>query len=137
MTPETIKFVALADYGSLADTHEAALLDLVATDFVNMPLTDRWCPMEVVELVSHCPGDIGYLPSLAIVMLDALRNKDEYGAIAFRWAQNHPYIRALPDHQSAPLLAAVRYLYEDGDLESLFFSSYAIPAEGLLPFPAP
>lgn len=104
--------IARADYGYRYEEHLAALHDLLAQDFAQVPLEDRWCPMEVLELTSHVPSDPGHVPALAIVLLDAVRNMDEYGSVGFRWEHQHRDITALPPHTRAPLLAGFRYFYE-------------------------
>lgn len=136
LSVEVCKIVAQADYGYRADEHEAALLHMRDIGFTNIPLKERWLPMEVLELVSHVPRDFGHLPCLAVVMLDAVRNHDAYGASSFRWENQHAHLLALPDHMRDPICAAFRFLYENGDGEDLYFDSWEsrLPKDAFFPF---
>jgi hypothetical protein len=112
MTAVDLDHVARADYGCDTDRHRAALYALLADQRVSYPPDDRWYPAEVVELVSHVPGDPGHISCLAIVLLDALRTGDLHGNASFRLEQQFNAIARLPRIARDTFLAVFRHLYE-------------------------
>jgi len=117
---DCIDVVAKADYGYGENEHERALRDLLDKDFAQIPLTERWVPMEVLELRSHVPKEFGHIPSLAIVLLDAARTDDHHGHVEFRWVNQHAELCQLPSSVRVPILNAFRYFYEN-DLAFAYF----------------
>lgn len=126
--------VARADYGMDVEIHKAGLQEMLAgTDMAYPKHDDNW-PLvaEVVELVSHVPGQFGHAPCLAIVLLDAIRSDDHCDNAAFRWEQQAEYILQMPERMRAPLVAGFRYLYEsDPDWGDFLFEKAGQPV--LLP----
>lgn len=112
MTPAEQDHIARADYGCDAARHHAALVALLADPLLAYPANDLWYPAEVVELVSHVPGEPGHVPCLAIVLLDALRTGDDRGNADYRLGPQFDDILALPQPARAVLIAAFRHLYE-------------------------
>ena len=112
MTPEERDHVARADYGCDAARHRAALEVLLAHPEVAYPPGEFWYPAEVVELVSHVPGQPGHVPCLAIVLLDALRTGDQRGDAEFRLQQQFAEIAGLDPPVRDAFFAAFRHLYE-------------------------
>lgn len=112
MTPEEIDHVARADYGCDAARHHEALTTLLADPRLAYPPGDFWYPAEVVELVSHVPGEPGHLPCMAIVLLDALRTGDLHGNAEYRLYSQLKEVLALPEPARSVLVAAFRHLYE-------------------------
>ncbi|SMX26730.1 hypothetical protein TRP8649_00815 [Pelagimonas phthalicica] len=108
-----VEAVARAEYGGDVEIHKAGLQKMLAgTDMVYPDPSDRRHPAEVVELVSHVPGQFGHAPCLAIVLLDAVRSGDDCDNAAFRWKLQAEYILQMPERMRAPLVAGFRYLYE-------------------------
>jgi hypothetical protein len=112
MTPEELDHVARADYGCDAVRHRAALVELLHTDDLSYPPGEVWFPAEVVELVSHVPGQLGHIPCLAIILLDALRNGDWQDNASYRFANQFVEIDRLAEEVRKPFFAAFRHLYE-------------------------
>jgi transposase len=114
MTLREIDHVSRADYGTHADRHRAALMDLLADPNVAYPPNEYWFPAEVVELVSHVPKSPGYIPCMAIVLLDALRDGDRMENASFRLGRQWAEIQGLPQRARDAFLATFRNLYESG-----------------------
>jgi hypothetical protein len=112
MTAEERGHVARADYGCEEARQRAALETLLADPQLAYPEGDIWYPAEVVELVSHVPGQPGHVPCLAIVLLDALRTGDERGNADYRLANQYDAISAFDPKVRDPFFAAFRHLYE-------------------------
>lgn len=71
-----------------------------------------WFPGEVVELVSLDPDHAAFPYCTAILLLDAIVNRDAKGRMAFRWEEHAPrYLRMKSNARSA-IVAGVRHLYE-------------------------
>lgn len=138
MTAEERDHVARADYGCDEARHRAALDVLLADPELAYPEGDLWYPAEVVELVSHVPGQPGHVPCLAIVLLNALRAGDDRGDAEYRLAQQHDVIAALEPEDRDPFLAAFRHLYESSPhWTSQVPASFTLPwIETLGPAPA-
>lgn len=112
MSRTEIDHVARADYGNDVTRHRQALTALLADARVAYPGDDAWFPAEVVELVSHVPGQPGHVPSLAIVLLDALRSGDRHGNAQFRLENQFAEIARLLPNARDTLFAGFRHLYE-------------------------
>ena len=112
MTRAEMEHVARADYGNGAAHHREALAALLADARVAYPGDEGWFPAEVVELVSHVPGQPGHVPCLAIVLLDALRSGDLHGNAEFRLENQFAEIARLLPEARGPLFAGFRHLYE-------------------------
>jgi hypothetical protein len=129
LDPAAIAHIARADYGHDADRHRQALVALLADPAMAYPPGDRWFPAEVVELVSHIPGQPGHVQCLAIVVLDALRDGDRHGNAVYRLENQYAEIARLPPSAREPLYAGFRHLYEDAP-----HWSPSIPAPFVLPW---
>lgn len=138
MTAAERDHVARADYGCDVARHRAALDVLLADPELAYPEGDLWYPAEVVELVSHVPGQPGHVPCLAIVLLNALRTGDDRGDAEYRLAQQHDVIAAFEPGVRDPFLAAFRHLYESSPhWTSQVPQSFSLPwIESLGPAPA-
>lgn len=132
MAPDERDHVAHADYGNDSARHRAALERLLDDPALAYPDGDAWYPAEVVELVSHVPGQPGHVPCLAIVLLDALRTGDAQGNAEFRLGQQAAAIAALAPPVRDTFHAAFRHLYE-----SIPLWSPPVPAPFTLPWASP
>jgi hypothetical protein len=112
MTEAEIDHVSRADYGCDAARHRNALLTLLADPRVAYPPDEYWFPAEVIELVSHVPGQPGHMPCLAIVLLDALRTGDAQGNAEYRLGQQAETLAMLARPECDAVFAAFRHLYE-------------------------
>ncbi|MCU0902759.1 MAG: hypothetical protein MUE83_02655 [Tabrizicola sp.] len=112
MTADDMNHVARADYGCDAARHRAALQILLEDPHLAYPDGEVWYPAEVVEVVSHVPGQPGHVPCLAIVLLNAVRTDDDRGEADYRLANQCDAIVALDPKVKDPFFAAFRYLYE-------------------------
>jgi hypothetical protein len=112
MTTAEQDHIARADYCQDATRHHAALVNLLADPELAYPPGEVWFPAEVVELISHVPGEPGHVPCLAIVLLDALRTGDDRGDADYRLGTQFGDILALPRPKRAVLIAAFRHIYE-------------------------
>ncbi|MCG3267820.1 hypothetical protein [Yoonia sp. I 8.24] len=108
-----IETISKADYGDCAAQHKRALEDLLSRNFEDVLLTDRWYPMEVIELTSHVPTSLGGIPCTAIVLLDAIRTNDNYGSASFRLERHAEFFCGLAEPQYSAFWAAFRFLYEN------------------------
>lgn len=132
MTSDERDHVARADYGCDSTRHRSALEALLDNPSLAYPDTDAWYPAEVVELVSHVPGQPGHVPCLAIVLLDALRTGDARGNAEFRLGQQAAAIAGLAPPVRDTFHAAFRHLYE-----SIPLWSPPLPAPFTLPWASP
>jgi hypothetical protein len=114
MTLQEIDHVSRADYGHKADRHREALVELLASPEIAHPPGEYWFPAEVVELVAHVPTSPGYIPCMAILLLDAVRDGDRMGNAGFRIGSQWAFLDALPQRVRDAFFAAFRYLYETG-----------------------
>ena len=112
MTLREIDHVSRADYGYRADRHREALLELLASPEIAYPPGEYWFPAEVVELVAHVPTSPGYIPCMAILLLDAVRDGDRMGNAEFRIQNQWALLENLPQRARDAFFAAFRYLYE-------------------------
>jgi hypothetical protein len=112
MTPAEMDHVARADYGCDVARHRAALQALLDDPQLAYPEGEVWYPAEVVELVSHVPGQPGHVPCLAIVLLNAVRTEDDRGEADYRMANQYAAIAELAPKVKDPFFAAFRHLYE-------------------------
>ena len=132
MTADERDHVARADYGSDVARHRTALEVLLADPAVAYPPGEYWYPAEVVELVAHVPGSPGYIPCMAIVLLDALRTGDRSGNAVFHLENQWAELEALPRRPRDAFFAAFRHLYESDPAWSP-----AVPAPFTLPWSDP
>jgi hypothetical protein len=139
MTEDEIDHVSRNDYGMDVARHRAALVALLADPKVAYPPGKYWYPAEVVELVAQVPQATGYIPCLAIVLLDALRTGDRHGNAAFRLQQHWKALPALPQRARTAVFAAYRHLYETDALSSDHVpDAVVLPwVEDVSPSPAP
>lgn len=112
MTVDEIDHISRADYGMDAARHRAAIVALLADPNVAYPPGEYWYPAEVVELVAHVPTSPGYIPCMAIVLLDALRTGDAQSNAEFRLQNQWAQLVALPQGDRDAVFAAHRHLYE-------------------------
>ncbi len=87
LEPSSIRVISMADYGSGADQHTAALTALVeAGKFVLTPeMTEA--PSEVIELTAHDPTKSEFFVCAAILMITELSGSImDY--MEFRWGRN-------------------------------------------------
>jgi hypothetical protein len=118
MTLPEIDHVARADYGTNVARHREALVALLQDPDLAYPTGEFWYPAEVVELVAHLPTSTGYIPCVAILLLDALRTDDARGNASFRLGRQWAALLALPQRARDAFLAAYRHLYETDVLGS-------------------
>jgi hypothetical protein len=118
MTLQEIDHVSRADYGYKADQHRKALVELLASPEIAYPPGEYWFPAEVVELVAHVPTSPGYIPCMAILLLDAVRNRDRMENATFRLERQWTFLEALPQRARDAFFAAFRFLYETGPCSS-------------------
>lgn len=118
MTLPEIDHVARADYGSDVARHRQALVALLQDPDLAYPPGEFWYPAEVVELVAHVPASTGYIPCMAIVLLDALRTGDMQDNASFRLGRQWAELLALPQRSRDAFLATYRHLYETDVLSS-------------------
>ncbi|WP_137110009.1 hypothetical protein [Rhodobacter sp. SY28-1] len=118
MTLPEMDHIARADYGMDVARHRDALVALLADPDVAYPPGEFWYPAEVVELVAHVPKSTGYIPCMAIVLLDALRTGDMQDNATFRLQGQWAELFALPQRARDSFLAAYRHLYETDILGS-------------------
>ncbi len=131
MSADEIEHVARADYGCDVVRHRTALRAVLDHPELAYPDGEAWYPAEVVELVSHVPGQPGHVPCLAIVLLDALRTGDAQGNAEYRLQQQFTELSELGSDLRDPLFAAFRHLYE-----SVPHWSPPVPAAFTLPWVA-
>ncbi|MCY4179620.1 MAG: hypothetical protein OXD48_04990, partial [Litoreibacter sp.] len=112
MPEHEIKSVALADYCSRADEHEAALRAVLAEPECRFPNNERWFPAEVVELTAHVPSDPGAIACTALCILDDIHNNGDYDQMSFRWGQHSETYLTWHECRRLPILRGIRYLYE-------------------------
>lgn len=112
MTLPEMDHISRADYGMDVARHRDALVALLADPDVAYPPGEFWYPAEVVELVAHVPKSTGYIPCMAIVLLDALRTGDMQDNATFRLEGQWAKLLALPQRARDAFLAAYRHLYE-------------------------
>ncbi|MFN5997709.1 MAG: hypothetical protein ACK47C_17415 [Paracoccaceae bacterium] len=138
MTDEEIDHVSRADYGTDVAQHRAALVALLSGPQVAYPPGEYWFPAEAVELVAHVPKATGYIPCMAIVLLDAVRDGDRMENAAFRLGRQWTDLNALPQRARDAFFAAFRYLYESGPCWSADLpESFTLPrVENIGPPPA-
>lgn len=140
MTNEDMRSIAGADYGCSVERHYRALKDLLATRDLRFPKGDVWYPQEVVELTSHCPGAIGFLPCTALVLLNAVYGDDVREDAAFLWNSRRKDYRQLPIEEWKTISSTFRYIYQtDEDWDPLFGSTKfgSLREKDLLPWFAP
>ncbi|MBC7737362.1 MAG: hypothetical protein H7245_09135, partial [Candidatus Saccharibacteria bacterium] len=131
MNPNELLAVAQADRGDDVQQHLAALRQVIGQRDGIFPAGETWFPAEVVELVSHVPGSLGYEGCTAILLLNALATGDEAGWFDFRWVRQWPEYCALRSSTRDPVLAGIRHLYEtDPDFLSAYFISAPDDASG-------
>ncbi|MFM7335511.1 MAG: hypothetical protein ACKO2N_09600 [Tabrizicola sp.] len=118
MTLPEMDHISRADYGMDVARHRDALVALLHDPEVAYPKGDFWYPAEVVELVAHVPKSTGYIPCMAIVLLDALRTGDMQDNATFRLEGQWAELLALPQRARDAFLAAYRHLYETDILGS-------------------
>lgn len=111
LTPKERIEIAKADYGYEVDIFLAALNDLLASD--DCRFRDSWYPAEVVELVSHVPGTIGFEGCTALVLANAIYDGDGVGNASFRWEGLGSTYQDLRLEVRTPFLRAFRHLYEE------------------------
>lgn len=114
MTFREIDHVSREDYGYRADRHREALVELLASPDIAYPPEKYRITAEVVELASHVPGTPGYIPGMAIVLLDAVRDGDRMDNAAFRLGRQWAFLENLPQRARDAFFAAFRHLYEAG-----------------------
>lgn len=112
MTLPEMDHISRADYGMDVARHRDALIALLADPEVAYPKGEFWYPAEVVELVAYVPKSTGYIPCMAIVLLDALRTGDMQDKATFRLERQWAELLALPLRARDAFLAAYRHLYE-------------------------
>lgn len=122
MTDDLVAYVAKADYGRDVDQHYAALRRLIWDQDCELHDDQNWFPAEVVELISHVPSQPGFIECTALLLIDAIRGRDNIGRMEFRWQNNAPAYRALPEPIRRLFLKSFRYVYES-DPEFLSFDS--------------
>jgi hypothetical protein len=113
-TLREIDHVSRADFGYKADRHREARVDLLASPEIAYPPGEHWFSAEVVELVCHVPASPGYIPSMAILLLDAVRDGDRKGNAGFRLEDQWASLENLPQRARDAYFAAFRFLYETG-----------------------
>jgi hypothetical protein len=138
MTLPEIDHVARADYGTDVARHREALVALLQDPDLAYPPGEVWYPAEVVELVAYVPRSPGYIPCMAIVLLDALRTGDIQDNATFRLGRRWAALLALPQRARDAFLAAYRHLYETDVLGSPHRpESVTLPwVDGIAPAPA-
>ncbi|WP_422030842.1 hypothetical protein [Roseovarius sp.] len=111
--PEERRAVAMADYGNGWEQHLSRLNDVIdARACVIAEQDGGWFPLETVQLKSHCPGEPGHVPALAVLLVTSIHNGDQFGDIAFRWGCQAAEWRALPEVERRALMDGVRHVYE-------------------------
>jgi hypothetical protein len=138
MTVHEIDHVSRADYGYKADRHREALVTLLANPAIAYPPGEYWFPAEVVELVSHGPKSTGYIPCMAIVLLDAVRDGDRMDHASFRLEKQWAEIVALPQRARDAFFATFRHIYESNPVwSSRVPATFTLPwVENIGPAPA-
>jgi hypothetical protein len=112
MTEDEIDYVSRNDCGMDVARHRAAPVALLADPQVACPPGEYWYPAEVVELIAHVPKATGYIPCMAIVLLDAVRDGDRRGNADYRLGSQWAALEALPQRVKDAFFAAFRFLYE-------------------------
>lgn len=118
---QTLAQVAASDRGYLKDEHLAALKEVLSDEECRFPKDEVWVPSEVVELVAHVRGALGFVQCTALLLANALPVRDRMGWFDFRWENLGKEYNTLPDSTRSPILAGIRYLYES-DSEFLWYS---------------
>ncbi len=120
MIPAEIECAATADYGMDIEKHNRALFDLRNSPTLAYPPNGLWFPAEVIELISHVQGHTGWLPSTAILLLDAVRTLDERSNAEFRFEKQWRGYSRLPAPARSAFHAALRYPYEKNAFDPQF-----------------
>ncbi len=120
MTPAEIECVAAADFGMDIEEHKSALFDLLNSPALAYPPNELRFPAEVIELVSHVQRHTGWLPSTAILLLDAVRTLDERSNAEFSFKRQWRGYSRLPAPARSAFHAAFRYLYEKNAFDPQF-----------------
>ncbi|KRS19815.1 hypothetical protein [Roseovarius indicus] len=110
--PEDRKAVAMADYGNDWEQHLSRLNDVIDAQACVIAKRDNWFPLETVQLKSHCPGEQGHVPALAVLLVTSICNGDIHGDIEFRWQRQAAEWRALPGGERCAIMNGVRHVYE-------------------------
>lgn len=122
MSDDIVANIAKADYGRDVERHHTALRQLIWDQECEFRDNQHWFPAEVVELISHVPSQHGFVECTALLLIDAIRGRDNIGSIEFRWGNNAPAYHALPEPIRRLFLKSFRYVYES-DPEFLSFES--------------
>jgi hypothetical protein len=112
MTLREIDHISRGDYAYNVDRYREALATLLEDPRMVYPPGQYRYPAEVVELVAHVPGSPGYIPCMAIVLLDALRYGDHISNAEFRLERQWAKLEGLPQRPRDAFLATFRHLYE-------------------------
>ena len=134
MRPDELDSVARADRDQEADSHLAALKDVIRNRNGIFPDGDAWYPTEVVELVAHRAENPGFEGCTALLLLNALADGDMEKHFTFRWPRLGAEYCALRPSARDPVLAGIRYLYETdpGFMEGELFDVSARDLPGRL-----
>lgn len=139
-TEEDLLHIAGADYGCGRDRHLASLRKVISDQACVFTEAQGWYPSEVVELVSHVPGEPGFAVATAILLNHCIHAGDLQGGTDFRWEHNATAYLAMPPGLRDPILAGFRAIYEYDDGWSPYFSALfdcAANRAVLLPQPVP
>lgn len=139
-TEAEILHIARADYGCGSDRHLPSLRQVIFDQACVFTETQGWYPSEVVELVSHVPGQPGFAVATAILLNHCIHKGDLQGSTDFRWENNAAAYLALPAPLRAPILAGFRAICEADAGWAPYYSALFDPSENrtiLLPQPAP
>jgi len=104
--------VARAGDAADIEKHFAALMDVIGKRDGIFPEGENWFPAEVVELTAYVPGAPGHEGCTAILLLNALKTRDEMEWFDYRWEQQGAAYCALRPSTRDPILAGIRHLYE-------------------------
>lgn len=129
ITEAELLHIAKADYQNHTDAHYNALKQVIFEQGCVFEEDQSWVPSEVVELVSHVPGDTGFAVATAVLLHHCLRKGDYQGHTEFRWQNNATAYLALPPSHQDPILAAFRYLYESDPLWDPYYSGQFDPCD--------
>jgi hypothetical protein len=137
---EEIVHIARADYGCGCETHLPALRQVIWQQDCVFRDDQGWYPSEVVELVSHVPGETGFAVATAVLLNHCIHKGDLQASTDFRWENNAEAYLALPPPLRDAIIAGFRTIYETDDGWAPYYSALFDPADNravLLPPPAP
>jgi len=137
LTAEEREWIAKADRGEDVELHLAALNHVLESKACRYPVGEVWYPAEVVELVSYGKDNPGFVGCTALMLINAIDDKDGMSHAEFRWASLRHYYDSLEPDEKTIIHGGFRYIYEANRNWDPYWKKFAperLPTDGFIRF---